>query len=95
MAGEILDGRPKATGLGHANMVAMNRSAANGSVSSPRRFILLPEEPVGAPRQAPRIRRYQLTSVGARAGRRRAGISNVDIATARIARELGRLGPLK
>jgi hypothetical protein len=75
-----------------ANMLTMNRSAANSSVSSPRRFILLPEEQVDAPPQGPRIRRYQLSSVGQGAGRRRAGLSSVDLATARIARELGRLG---
>jgi hypothetical protein len=73
-------------------MLTMNRSAANSSVSSPRRFILLPEEQVDAPQQGPRIRRYQLSSVGQGAGRRRAGLSSVDLATARIARELGRLG---
>jgi hypothetical protein len=73
-------------------MLTMNRSAANTSVSSPRRFILLPEEPVGAPLNGPRIRRYQLSSVGQGAGRRLAGISSVDISTARIAREFGRLG---
>jgi hypothetical protein len=73
-------------------MAAMNRSAANSSVSSPRRFILLPEEAVDAPQHGPRVRRYQLTSVGQGAARRRAGIGNVDIATARIARDLGRLG---
>jgi hypothetical protein len=66
-------------------MLLMNRSAANTSVSSPRRFILLPEETVDAPHDGPRIRRYQLTSLGQGAGRRRAGISSVDISTARIA----------
>jgi hypothetical protein len=66
-------------------MLTMNRSATKSSVSSPRRFILLPEEAVHAPHDGPRIRRYQLTSVG-QGGRRRAGFSNVDIATARIAR---------
>jgi hypothetical protein len=73
-------------------MRGVNRSAASPSVSSPRRFILLPEEPVDAQLHGPRIRRYQLTSVVAGAGRERAAISNVDIASARIARELGRLG---
>jgi hypothetical protein len=72
-------------------MLSMNRSATNSSVSSPRRFILLPEESVDAPKSGPRIRRYQLTSVG-QGGRRRAGFSNVDVAMARIARDLGRLG---
>ncbi len=73
-------------------MLAMNRSANPSSVSSPRRFILLPEEQTDAQHRGPRIRRYQLTSVGTGAGHRRAGISNVDIATARMTRELGRLG---
>ena len=79
------------TGSASANMLLMNRSASNSSVSPPRRFILLPEESVGVPLSGPRIRRYQLTSVG-HGGCRGAGFSNVDIATARIARELGRLG---
>jgi hypothetical protein len=87
-----LDVRPKASEDARANILAMDRSATHSSVSSPRRFILLPEEQVDAQYRGPRIRRYQLTSVGSGAGRRRAGISNVDIATARIARELGRLG---
>jgi hypothetical protein len=85
-----LDERPKAAASARGNMTSMNRTAAS-NVSSPRRFILLPEELVDAPHEKPRIRRYQLTSLG-QGGRRRAGISNVDIATARIARELGRLG---
>jgi hypothetical protein len=73
-------------------MLAMNRSANPSSVSSPRRFILLPEEQVDAQHRGPRIRRYQLTSVGTVARHRRAGISNVDIVTARMTRELDRLG---
>jgi hypothetical protein len=81
-----LDFGPKANRARRANMPVMNRSAANASVSSPRRFILLPEETVDAAHTGPRIRRYQLTSMGQGAGRRRAGISNVDKSTARIAR---------
>jgi hypothetical protein len=73
-------------------MLDMNRSAANQSVSPPRRFILLPEETVDGSGHGPRIRRYQLTSVGQGAGRRRAGVSGVDLARARTAREVGRLG---
>ncbi len=73
-------------------MLAMDRSANPSNVSSPRRFILLPEEQVDAQYRGPRIRRYRLTSVGTGAGHRRAGISNVDIATARMTREFGRLG---
>jgi hypothetical protein len=71
-------------------MLGMNRLAANQSVSPPRRFILLPEETVGGSNQGPRIRRYRLTSVGQGADRRR-GLG-ADIATARTAREFGRLG---
>jgi len=65
----------------------VNRSVLSANLSSPRRFLLLPQESVDAPSQGPRIRRYQLTSVG-----RRPGVNGVDIATVRIARELGRLG---
>jgi hypothetical protein len=72
-------------------MVDVNRTAANPSVSSPRRFILLPEE-TAEQRHGPRVRRYRLTSVGQGVGLRRGEISSVDVATARIARELGRLG---
>ena len=91
-ARDILDFWPKATGRWRANMLSMNRSAANSSVSPPRRFILLPEESADGAPHGPRIRRYKLTSVGQGAGRQRAGLSGTDISTARIARELGRLG---
>jgi hypothetical protein len=57
------------------------------SKASRRRFVLLPEEPVNGHGQRPRIRRYQLTSVG-----QRPWASGVDGATARIAGELGRRG---
>ena len=70
----------------------MNRSAANSSVSPPRRFILLPEETVNGSSRAPRIRRYRLTSVGQGVDRRRGGLGGSKLATARIAPELGRLG---
>ncbi len=76
----------------HANMLLMNRSAANSSVSPPRRFILLPEETADGAPSGRRIRRYTLTSVGLGAGRARAGLSGTDVSTARMARELGRLG---
>jgi hypothetical protein len=72
-------------------MLAMNRSAAKSSDSSPRRFILLPEEKADGVASRPRIRRYQLTRVGRGAGRRRTGLSASEIALARMAREL-RLG---
>jgi hypothetical protein len=68
-------------------MLDMNRSGLHVSISSPRRFLLLPQESVDGPSQGPRIRRYKLTSVG-----RRPGVNGVDIATVRNARELGRLG---
>jgi|CZKG01.1.fsa_nt_gi hypothetical protein len=74
-----------------ANMLTMNRSATNSSVSSPRRFILLPEEPAGGASHGRRIRRYKLTSVGLGAGRQRAGLNGIDASTARIAEELDRL----
>jgi hypothetical protein len=70
----------------------MNRSAANPGDSSPRRFILLPEETTDGVASQPRIRRYQLTRVGRGAVRRRAGLSDSEIATARMACELSRLG---
>jgi len=73
-------------------MAAMNRLAANSSVSPPRRFILLPEESAGGAPDGPRIRRYKLTSVGQGAARRRAGLGGADIATAGIGREFGQLG---
>jgi len=68
-------------------MVSMNRAVLSANLSSPRRFLLLPQESVDGPSQGPRIRRYQLASVG-----RRPGINGVDLATVRNARELGRLG---
>jgi len=76
-------------------MLAVNRTAANSNVSSPRRFILLPEESADAPPNGPRVRRYQLTSVGQGAAYPRAAASTVDFATARIARGLGRLGHMQ
>jgi hypothetical protein len=66
----------------------MDRS---GKSSSPRRFFLLPEEPAGGPGQRSRIRRYRLASVGEGAGCWRAD-ADTEIAMARIARELARLG---
>jgi len=77
-------------GVGGANMLLMDRSAANPSVSSPRRFILLPEEPAGGASHGRRIRRYKLSSVGQGAGRQRAGLSG-NVSKARIAGELDRL----
>ncbi|HEV7163200.1 MAG TPA: hypothetical protein VGN25_08100 [Solirubrobacteraceae bacterium] len=70
----------------------MNRSAANSSNTPPRRFILLPEEMADGAPNGRRIRRYKLTSVGQAAGSQRARLSGTDVSTARIARELGRLG---
>jgi hypothetical protein len=49
-------------------MLVMNRPTSNSMASSPRRFVLLPEEAVDVPSQGPRIRRYRLASVGRRRG---------------------------
>jgi hypothetical protein len=68
-------------------MVAMNPPVANSIAQSPRRFVLLPEQGEDVSSRGPRMRRYRLASVG-----RRSGMSEVDVASARIARELGRLG---
>jgi hypothetical protein len=73
-------------------MVPMNRSAANSSVSPPRRFILLPEEHASGVPHGPRIRRYKLTSVGSGANPQRTDFDNADVFAAGMARELGRLG---
>jgi hypothetical protein len=73
-------------------MTVMNRSAAKSSEAPPRRFILLPEETTDGVASRPRIRRYQLTRVGRGAGRRRAGLSDSELVSARMARELARLG---
>jgi hypothetical protein len=69
-----------------AKMTPMQSSSPSNPSASPRRFILLPEESVDGHGQRPRIRRYRLTSVG-----RRPDLNGVDVATARIARESGRL----
>jgi hypothetical protein len=49
----------------------MNRTAADSIVSSPRRFILLPEAAAEGSARPGRIRRYQLTSIGHGRGRDR------------------------
>jgi hypothetical protein len=89
-----LDAGPKANLERRANILYVNRSAANPSVSPPRRFILLPEESTDGASLGPRIRRYKLSSVGQGAGPQRTGLSGSDLSTARIARELGRLGSM-
>ncbi|MGO8904242.1 MAG: hypothetical protein ACLQMH_01295 [Solirubrobacteraceae bacterium] len=65
----------------------MNRPVFNSNVSAPRRFLLLPAESVDGPANGPRIRRYQLTSVG-----RCPAVGGDDVARARTAREVDRLG---
>ncbi len=82
---DILDGGPKAAGWFVAKLVSMNRPPLK-NVRSPRRFLLLPQESVDGPGNGPRIRRYQLSSVG-----RRPGVNGVDVAKVRIAREVDRL----
>ena len=83
---EILDRGPKADTGACANILAMNSQVANSIAQPSHRFVLLPEQD-GASGRGPRIRRYRLASVG-----RRSGTSEVDVAMARIARELGRMG---
>jgi hypothetical protein len=58
----------------------MTSASPNANIKASRRFILLPEESVNGHGQRPRIRRYQLTSVG-----QRPCANGVDGATARIA----------
>ena len=83
-----------AAGGAGGKMPRMNRMAATSIVSSPRRFILLPEVAADGGREGPRVRRYRLTSVGLGTGRQRVGLPRADIATARTARDLGPLGRL-
>jgi hypothetical protein len=66
-------------------MPVMNSPAANAIAQPSHRFVLLPEQGGGSNRGL-RIRRYRLASVG-----RRSGTSEVDVAMARIAGELGRV----
>jgi hypothetical protein len=73
-------------------MLDVDRLEANSSVSAPRRFVLLPEEPVDGSGQGRRIRRYRLTSVGIGAARRRGSISGAESVPARIGRGLGGRG---
>ncbi len=47
--------------------------------STPRRFLLLPEESVDVPSQGPRIRRYRLSSVA-----RRSVLDGAERSTPRI-----------
>jgi hypothetical protein len=67
-------------------MMLMNRPIQNPAAGPPRRFLLLPEEATDAAGRDPRVRRYRLTSIGRRSG------SGLDLATARLVSELGRLG---
>ncbi len=72
-------------------MVSVNQSAANSSVTPPRRFILLPEESAAGASHAPRVRRYKLTSVGSGARPQRLRPGSAELSTAGMARE-DRLG---
>jgi hypothetical protein len=71
-------------------MLLMNRSAANSYVTSPRRFILLPEEAAEGAPQGPRIRRYSLASFARTAGSQGAGRAEVGLAGNTSARDAGR-----
>jgi hypothetical protein len=86
-AAHILDFRPKAGATVCAKMAAMNPPSANPIASPPRRFMLLPEQGDDVSSRGPRIRRYRLASVS-----RRSGVSEIDVATAQIVRELSLMG---
>jgi hypothetical protein len=68
-------------------MLAMNAPNQSSLESSSRRFLLLPEDGAETTQRRPQIRRYRLASIG-----RRGGPSGTDLATARIAGELARMG---
>lgn len=65
----------------------MHNSIPSPTSPASRRFLLLPEEQIEADGQGRRIRRYRLASIG-----RRARSGSVDLASARLSAELGRLG---
>ncbi len=46
----------------------MTRSLSHSMPSTPRRFLLLPEESLDTPGRGPRIRRYRLASLARRSG---------------------------
>lgn len=60
----------------------MTPTRRNMSVSSSRRFLLLPEQERDGASRGPRVRRYQLASIGVRGA-----CGAVDRAVARIASE--------
>jgi hypothetical protein len=64
----------------------MNRPHPSSIESSSRRFLLLAQDGAQGTARQPPVRRYRLASIG-----RRADLSGTDLATARIAGELGRL----
>jgi hypothetical protein len=68
-------------------MLVMNGPSHSSQESSSRRFLLLPEDGVETFPGRPQIRRYRLASIG-----RRSGLGGTDLAMARIAGELVRMG---
>jgi hypothetical protein len=68
-------------------MLVMNGPTHSSIESSSRRFLLLPEDGVETSPRRPQIRRYRLASIG-----RRGGLGGTELATARIAGELARMG---
>jgi hypothetical protein len=68
-------------------MLVMNGPSHISPESSSRRFLLLPEDGADTSPRRPQIRRYRLASIG-----RRGGMSGTDLAMARIAGELARMG---
>jgi hypothetical protein len=65
----------------------MSQPISNSIASSPRRFLLLPEEHDRVPVAAPRIRRYRLSSLG-----RNAGAGSANPSRTRSASDGDRLG---
>ncbi len=65
----------------------MNGPSHSSPESAARRFLLLPEDGAETSHRRPPIRRYRLASIG-----RRGAMSGTDLAMARIAGELVRMG---
>lgn len=65
----------------------MNGQHHSSPESAARRFLLLPEDGAETSQRRPPIRRYRLASIG-----RRGATSGTDLAMARIAGELIRIG---
>jgi hypothetical protein len=72
-------------------MLVMNKPVSQPVATNPRRFLLLPEDSVKRLGARPPIRRrYRLASVA-----RRSELSETDLATAGLVRDLGRMGRMR